>query len=61
MPEGAEERWRQLRDWTKASVELEGRLAIDELESSQLEKAQTRRDTFEEVWGMILAFEQDYK
>lgn len=61
MAQSAEERWREFRGWVKSSVEREARFAIDELESHKLEKAQMRRDAFEDVWDMILAFERDDK
>lgn len=51
--------WKEFRDWVKASVELEARRVIEDLDHPRLEHQQGRRGAFEEVWGMVLAFEKE--
>lgn len=54
----ANEGWREFRDWVKASVELESKRVNARLEYYDLEGSIARRDAFEDVWGMIKAFEK---
>lgn len=51
--------WKEFREWVRSSVELEARRVIDDLEHPRLDKQQGRRDAFEDVWGMVLAFEKE--
>lgn len=51
------EGWKEFRDWVKATVELESNKVVSRLEDARLEEARGRRDAFEDVWDMILAFE----
>lgn len=51
--------WLDFRDWIKATVELENRRVVEDLDDPRLEKRQGRRDAFEDVWKMVLAFEEE--
>lgn len=51
--------WGEFRDWVKASCELENGRVADALEDARLEKQQGYRNAFEDVWGMVLAFEKE--
>lgn len=49
--------WKEFRDWVKATVEQESNTVVSRLEDARLKEARGRRDAFEDVWAMILAFE----
>lgn len=49
--------WKEFKDWVKATLELESNTVVSRLEDARLEETQGRRDAYEDVWAMILAFE----
>ena len=54
-------KWREFADWVQEMVKLEALRVTEELNGPDLERQQGRRDAFEDVWVMVLAFQRDWE